>query len=158
MCIDHHIKPVLGVVLLGMLLSGCATTSKQTASGQALKQETAAELGVRYLLGRGVPQSDEKAFHYFKEAASAGDAAAQNELAYLYATGKGTSKNAEKAVFYYQLAAFQDLPSAQFNLGLLYAKGQGVTANQTEAMKWIEKAAALGFLPARAYLSHAHTS
>ena len=152
MRINNNIKQVLWVVLLGMLLSGCATVGKHSGSDQAAKQETDSEMGVRYLLGRGVEQSDEKAFHYFKEAASDGDPFADNELAYLYAAGKGTKQNYEKAVFYYQLAAFQNIASAQFNLGLLYMKGLGVSASQVEGMKWIEKSAAHDFEPAKQYL------
>jgi TPR repeat protein len=149
-----HFTLITGCVLT---LSSCAMSdfalpeSLGGASSQSNSQQ-----GVRYLFGRGVPQSNEKAFSYFKLAADQGSPTAQNEVAYLYAAGKGTPQSYEKALYYYQLAAFQNVSSAQYNLGLMYAKGLGTKQNEVEAAKWIEKSAKRGFYPAQEHL-HAHT-
>src|SRR3990167_3300826 len=93
------------VLLIGLcaLVSGCAT-GKYTGSSNsyATNTDSATEMGVRYLLGRGVPKNEETAFSYFQTAADQDDPFAQNELAYLYATGKGTARDEKKAVEYYQ--------------------------------------------------------
>lgn len=144
-------KTIFFIILsLSWLLTSCATT--RTPSGlpdQAIAQESNTRLGVRYLLGRGVPQNNEQAFYYFSKAAKEGDPLAENELAYLYASGKGTNQDWDKAFVYYQRAANQNLASAQYNLGLLYLHGFGTEKNKQLGIEWINKAAAHGFLPAK---------
>ena len=58
------------VVLVGLcvLLAACSTGRYADRDElQASKQKLSdAEIGKRYLLGRGVQQNDEKAFYYFK--------------------------------------------------------------------------------------------
>jgi len=145
------IKKLLLLIGLSMWMVGCSTTnSTDLPTGQ---KESATQLGVRYLLGRGVPQDQAKAFAYFKEAADDNDPFAQNEVAYLYAAGKGTTQNYTQAFKYYQKAANQGLASAQYNLGLFYAKGLGVPQNQTLAKQWFEKSASHGFEPAKQALT-----
>lgn len=132
---------------LSMLLVGCSTgRSVETAMPQNV---STSEMGMRYLLGRGVPQDDAKAFSYFNQAAKEDDAFAQNELGYLYAAGKGTSQDYAKSFANYEKAANHGLASAQYNLGLLYLNGLGTAPNKTLAMQWFSKAAAKGFEPAK---------
>jgi len=134
---------------LSILLTACATNSYHD-----LSQDSTTRKGVRYLLGRGVAQDDEKAFYYFKEAAEReNDAFAQNELAYLYAAGKGTKRNDKKAFFWYQKAAERGLVSAEYNVGLMYLYGIGRAPDKTMGMRWIKKSAAQGFLPAKRTLA-----
>lgn len=133
-------------LLLTCLFSACASG---TYSRNTMYAQSSADLGVNYLLGRGVPKDDQKAFYYFQKAAKEDDAFAQNEVAFMYAAGKGTSRNNEKAFEYYKKAANHDLASAQFNLGLLYAHGLGTKVNKTLALKWFKKSAAHGFEPAQ---------
>lgn len=139
------------LALVVILLSGCATTHTHEVMG-AKKQETDTERGVRYLLGRGVEQSNEQAFYYFSQAADEEDPLAQNEVAYLYASGKGTSQNYNKAFKYYMKAANQGLASAQYNVGFFYLHGLSVPVDTTMAKTWFEKSAASGFEPARSIL------
>lgn len=135
-----------------MLFAGCSTSKYYDSHSVALSDNSAKNMGVRYLLGRGVQQDDEKAFYYFSKAANQGDALAQNELAYMYAVGKGTQRNEAKALKWYQQAAEQGLTSAQFNLGLMYVRGMGTAPDKTVGMQWIQKSADHGFVPAREYL------
>lgn len=139
------IKQLLVLVGLCVLFSGCSTIGDLSG----LNHETTTDKGMRYLLGRGVTQSDSKAFAYFTRAANEGDVFAQNELGYLYAAGKGTPRNYQQALFWYQKAANHGLASAQYNLGLMYLHGLGTVPNKELAQQWFQKAAAHGFEPAR---------
>lgn len=140
------------VLLVGLcaLVAGCATTNSPISSnGYFTNTENATDMGVRYLLGRGVPKNEATAFSYFRTGAEQDDPFAQNELAYMYAAGKGTPRDYQKAVEYYQKAADHGLASAQYNLGLMYLHGLGTAQNRTIAMKWIQKSADHGFEPAK---------
>jgi uncharacterized protein len=140
------------MMLIGwaLLLVGCSTA--YLGEGESLPaggQASAQERGVRYLLGRGVPQNDAKAFYYFSQAAEEDHPFAQNELAYLYATGRGTSQNYTQAIKWYQKAADSGLASAQYNLGLLYMHGAGTAPNRALAYSLFRQSATHGFEPAR---------
>lgn len=139
-------KLILFIATCAVLI-GCST-AKYSEGGWFALRRGPADNGVRYLLGRGAPQDNEKAFRYFKQAADEDDPFAQNEVAYLFAAGKGTTPDPEKAFHYYQKAADHGLASAQYNLGLMYAKGIGTTQNKALAAKWFKKSSAHGFRPA----------
>jgi hypothetical protein len=68
------------------------------------------------------------------QAAEAGDAEAQNNVAEIYERGLGTEPNYEAAVIWYQKAAAQGNAKAQFNLGTLYEQGLGVPADKLKAL------------------------
>lgn len=142
------------VVLIGIafLVASCTTDKYGETHYGFMRTSTNTDLGVKYLLGRGVKQDNKRAFYYFSEAASKGDPVAQNELAYMYAAGKGTPRNYGKAFIYYRQAADHGLISAQYNLGLLYMNGLGVPANKTKGLEWIKRAADGGFEPAQVAL------
>lgn len=144
-------KKLIIVLGLSVLFTGCTTGRYATGNlpGSHFSDTGATSMGVRYLMGRGVPQNNEKAFGYFNKAAKNDDPFAQNELAYMYAAGKGTTRDNEKAFYWYQKAADHGLASAQYNLGLLYQKGIGTPKNPALATKWFKESAAHGFEPAR---------
>src|SRR3990167_872338 len=146
------IKIIVLVVSCLVFLAGCQTNPYGGFPYNVTVHKSASELGVMYLLGRGVPQDDEKAFYYFSRAARADDPFAQNELAYLYAAGKGTAKNPELAFYWYQKAANTGLASAEYNLGLMYLSGFGTEKNRALGISWVKKSAAHGFLPAQTAL------
>lgn len=146
------IKRLFLMLGLCVLIAGCST-GKSSYGLKFHEKETDAQLGERYLLGRGVPQNDAKAFAYFSDAAKDDDPFAQNELAFLYASGRGTPKNYNKAFEWYKKAANHGLASAQYNLGLLYLHGLGTPPNQALALQWFEKSASHGFEPARIALN-----
>jgi TPR repeat protein len=138
------------LLIMACYLSACATTAPKTtvSSGKPPVIISDTELGLKYLLGRGVVQDDQKAFYHFKRAADTGNAFAQNEVGYLYAAGKGVQKDYAIAITYYQQAAEQGLASAQYSLGFLYLHGLGVEANRDTAISWLNKAADHQFQPA----------
>lgn len=149
-------KKIVFLMGLSLLITACANQqyAGNTDYAKVTEHEGPRQMGVRYLLGRGVPQNDQTAFEYFLKAAKQGDAFAQNEVAYLYARGKGTSQDYEQAFKYYQKAADHGLVSAEYNLGLLYLYGLGAPVNKEMAKSWIEKSAAKGFEPAKQALSN----
>lgn len=147
------IKKILFLMGLSVLLVGCSTGTFNDDMNASGRHESNTDKGVRYLLGRGVPRSDTKAFSYFSQGAKEDDPFAENELAYMYAAGKGTPRDYEKALKYYQEAADHGLASAQYNLGLMYWNGMGTEPNRPLAMQWFKRSAAHGFLPAKKALA-----
>lgn len=140
------VKKLITVCGLSILLAACSTGRINNSNDHYVKG-TPSQMGVQYLLGRGVPQDDAKAFYYFSQADN--EPAAQNELAYLYAAGKGTDQNYNKAFYYYKKAAEHGLASAQYSLGLFYMRGLGTEPNKTLALEWFKKSADQGFEPAK---------
>ena len=143
------------VILLGLvtLFTGCSADQISMDNFTMASAGSSTDRGVRYLLGRGVPQNSEKAFYYFHQAANNDDPFAENEVAYMYATGEGTTQNYGEAFKWYQRAANHDLASAQYNLGLFYLYGLGTESNKALAIKWFQKSANHGFEPARVALA-----
>jgi len=147
------ISKIITLVGLSVLLAACSTARIGTNKNFAAN-DTTVDKGVRYLLGRGVPQSDAKAFYYFNRAAKEGDPFAENELAYMYAAGRGTVQDYQKALHYYRLAANHGLASAQYNLALMYLRGLGTPPDKEAAFALFGKSAASGFEPARKTLQN----
>ena len=85
----------------------------------------------------GVPQG-------LREAAAAGDASAQFELASRLADGRSVVKDPHAAFLWFERAAAQSLAPAEYRLGSLYEKGVGVTRDTQLAMAWYKKAAEAG--------------
>jgi TPR repeat protein len=144
---------LLSLIGLSVLFAGCSTNNYLPATSSAYGDNSPTSTGVRYLLGRGVPQDNKQAFYYFNQAAKQGDLFAENEIAYMYAAGKGTSRNYEKSFYWYKKAAGHGLSSAEYNLGLLYLHGLGTAPDKTQAIEWFKKSAAHGFEPARIALT-----
>src|SRR5579862_1822906 len=105
------IKKIFFLIIFCLFITSCSTGRSDEIQQASGKRESATQLGVRYLLGRGVQQDDQKAFQYFKQAASEDDPFAENELAYMYAAGKGTTRDYGQAFKYYQEAADHGLAS-----------------------------------------------
>lgn len=147
------IRKLLLLIGLSLLFAGCST-NKFYGNVSHYGDSSAKSTGVRYLLGRGVEQNDQKAFYYFSKAADLGDPFAQNEIAYMYASGKGTTRNYAKSLSWYKKAAGHGLASAQYNLGIMYLRGLGTAPNRELAKKWFEKSAAHRFEPALIALSN----
>lgn len=92
----------------------------------------------------GGKRDPERARDLLREAAEAGFAPAQHNLALLFAGAGGLEPDWEKSAEWFRKAAEQDLADAQYNLGVLYAEGRGVEKNMIEAGRWISKAASQG--------------
>lgn len=79
-----------------------------------------------------------------RDAALAGDAAAEYEIAARYAEGRGVPLNYEAAVRWFERAANRKLAPAQYRLGSLYEKGLGTRKNLDEARRLYRAAADQG--------------
>lgn len=79
-----------------------------------------------------------------RQAAAAGDPAAEFEVAVRYMDGRGLPHDATRAVEWYRKAAAQGLAPAQYRLGSLYEKGEGVGRDLAMARMWYQRAAEQG--------------
>jgi len=148
------IKKVMVLCGVVLLLASCSAGKYGNMGFNGFGQsDNTSDRGMRYLLGQGVEQNNEKAFYYFSKAANEGDPFAENELAYMYAAGKGTKRDYAQALRWYQRAAKHGLASAQYNLGLMYLMGLGTQPNKMLALKWFKTSATHGFEPARRALT-----
>lgn len=77
-----------------------------------------------------------------EQAAAAGDAEAQSQLANMYLNGQGVAQDHALAHEWCLRAAEQGHADAQFMLGIMYELGLGGERNLEESARWIEKAAA----------------
>ena len=84
------------------------------------------------------------ALKVWMDAATAGDAEAQNNVGEIYERGIGGSPNYEAAIIWYTKSADQNYSRAQFNLGTLYEQGLGVPQDKLAAMNFYRKAWGVG--------------
>lgn len=108
-------------------------------------EESQAQLGSMYLLGRGVNQSKKKAVKLFKKAARRGQDLALWHLGMAHREGYGGLKKSDKlAVKYWQQAAELGSSEGQASLGHMYLQGLGVKKDERKAHEWLAKAAEQG--------------
>jgi uncharacterized protein len=122
---------------------------------KAARHEPAAiyELARRYMRGEGVLQNPEKAIPLLNQAAAAGSADAQNDLAGLYDFGRlWFAQDHRKAFELYRKAAKQGHPLAQYNLGACYYEGAGTPIDYKKSLFWTRKSADQGYLKATVML------
>lgn len=143
------LKKLIAVVATSALVVSCATGSSQSGGLNFRTVSATSDMGVQYLLGRGVQQNDEKAMYYFTQAANRGDPFAKNQLGYMYLAGKGAERNPEKAFKYYKEAAEDGVASAQYSVGLMYLRGIGTAKNKNKAIEWFQNSAEGQFEPAQ---------
>ena len=81
------------------------------------------DLGIRYDIGRGVPQDDAEAVRWYRLAADQGDAIAQYNLGFMYQNGGlGVPQDDAEAARWYRLAADQCdyIARSVFNQGFYF--------------------------------------
>jgi hypothetical protein len=150
---------VLAFFLVGVIAS-YAQTKAEKKELAALYQKASDgdanaqfELGIRHLLGRGVPVEDAvQARDWFVKAADQGNASAQFWLGEMYSTGWGIPEDKARAAIWYRKAANQGLATAEFALGNMYETGRGAPLDHKEAVIWIQKAAKQNFAPAKSWI------
>ena len=79
-----------------------------------------------------------------REAAAAGDPAAQFEVASRYAEERGVGRDPARALAWYECPAAAGLTPAQFRLGSLHEEGLGTQRNFGKAVEWYRRAAEAG--------------
>ncbi len=89
----------------------------------SLSAEEQTIIGIRYLGGWGVPQSDEEAAKWFHKAAEQGNTDAQFNLGILYAVGQGVPQSDAEAVKWFRKAAEQGHAKAKGELDAIGGAG-----------------------------------
>lgn len=94
-------------------------------------------VGNMYAQGLGVPQSHEKALHWYRKSAEAGDAISMEELGKAYAEGRGVAADPELSTYWYLKSAEKNNAEAQWVIGKqLYDQG-----DKLAGLNWIRTAA-----------------
>jgi hypothetical protein len=101
-------------------------------------------VGISFLFGDGVGQSDSSATEWIRKAAVSGLPSAQCKLAELYSTGRGVELNDAEAASWFKKAADGGDVVAIRKLGLAYDEGRGVSKCGAEAYRLLIQAADLG--------------
>ena len=110
-------------------------------------------MGLAYLDGIGVEQSERLAVDCFRKAVDKGHIEAMVELGVCYANGTGIKQNYSRAIEFYIRAANLGNDEAEFNLGLCYQYGLGVPADNRIAAEWYKKSCDKGNEDAKEALS-----
>jgi TPR repeat protein len=84
------------------------------------------------------------AFKEFLEAATAGHADSQFNVALMYEQGIVVGKDEKEAFAWYSKSAAQGNAAAQFNLGVMYEHGRGTKVEFANANEWYRKASVQG--------------
>jgi hypothetical protein len=112
------------------------------------------ELGIRYITGEGLPQSDPAALRWFSLSAEQGYVPAQYNLAVLYLYGGSCLSPDESSAFqWFSRAAKEGYRDAQFYLGCLYERGNAVSRDVKAAKTWLTMAMEGGSAEAREVLN-----
>ncbi|WP_142090361.1 tetratricopeptide repeat protein, partial [Acidithiobacillus thiooxidans] len=95
-------------------------------------------LGHLYQAGLGVSANSQTAFHWYLQAAEAGDRFAQRQVANAYLNGWGVTRNPQRAAFWFRQGLMvPQVVNADFWLGKTYAAGKLMPKNPTKAA-WYE--------------------
>lgn len=129
-------------VLLVMIIASFGITMAHAQKGDVESQMLLAQLCLNV-------NADEKAAHWYTQAAEQGNAAAQAQLGYMYWNGVGVTKNSIKAAKWATLSAEQGNVTGQYNLGLHYFMGDGIKQDYTKAKEWYLKAAEQNYVEAQ---------
>jgi len=85
-----------------------------------------------------------EALKFYRQAAEAGHAGAQNSMGWCYQKGYGVKQDSAEAFRWYKKGAENGDSTAQGNVGWCYENGYGVKQDYAEAYKWYKKGAEAG--------------
>lgn len=120
--------------------------SQKANAGDPLAQH---ELGVRYLVGRGVRADTLRGAYWTRKAAEQKMGTAQFNLGILQSNGWGVEWNPFEAFDNFLSAAERGMPEAQYVLAQFFTDNLVVSRNWTEAYRWTKAAADSGYAPAK---------
>ena len=120
---------------------GTAELRQAAMSGDASAQFIVAS---KYLEGRVIGRSHEKAAQWYLRAANAGLAAAQYRIGTLYERGSGVPQDRFQAMSWYAKAATQGNVKSMHNLAVMSADTTSGKADMARAAKWFAAAAEHG--------------
>ena len=101
-------------------------------------------LGICYLIGKGVPKDEVRAFDYLKKSAEGGNDNAQAYVGYCYYSGKGVTQNKEEAIKWFEQSANQGNCLGQSSLGQCYLRAEGVLGDKAKGLSFLIKSARQG--------------
>ena len=107
------------------------------------------ELGLRFLLGEGVPADTSQAVFWIKKAADQNLTSAKYNYAILLINGIGVTWDPFTAFKLFQSAANDGMVQAQYVVGILYTDNLTVKRDYNLAYYWIKKAADNNYEPAQ---------
>jgi len=125
----------------GDITAAVDSWSQAAKGGHAMAGYLVARL---YEQGRGVPQSDGTAFHYYLMAAQGGNAQAADKVGLVYRNGNtvvGVKRDYQKAFKMFEVGALAAWPDAQYHLADMYRRGLGVPIQRSESLRWLLLAA-----------------
>lgn len=114
---------------------------KSADAGDAMAQYN---LGVKYLLGEGVINNEEKAFSLFRKSAEQGCAEGQRELGRAYLNGIGTIADSALGFKWLEKAVLQNDSTACVFLASCYFQGEGTDKDDGMGFVYVKKAADMG--------------
>lgn len=120
--------------------------SRKANAGDPVAQQ---ELGVRYMLGRGIEADTVKAAYWFYRAAEQNMLSSRFNLGILLYHGWGLSWNPFESFRAFLICAEAGMHEAQYVVGLHYTENLVVTRDYGAALSWIRRAADGGYTPAR---------
>lgn len=120
--------------------------TQEANAGDPLAQH---ELGLRYLLGEGMPADTLEAVYWLKKAADQNLTSAKYNYAILLINGIGVPWNPFAAFKLFQSAADDGMVQAQYVVGILYTDNLTVRRDFNLAYYWIKKAADNNYEPAK---------
>jgi len=120
--------------------------TQEANAGDPLAQH---ELGLRFLLGEGVPADTSQAVFWIKKAADQNLTSAKYNYAILLVNGIGIQWDPFTAFKLFQSAADDGMVQAQYVVGILYTDNLTVKRDYNMAYYWIRKAANNDYEPAK---------
>ncbi|MCB0747745.1 MAG: SEL1-like repeat protein, partial [Ignavibacteriae bacterium] len=111
------------------------------------------ELGIRYILGVGVPIDSLRAAEWIGLAASKNLPAANFNYGIMLSNGIGVEWNPFKAFKNFKIAAESGMEQAQYIIGLMYTDNLIVNKNMITSVEWLKKSADKGFEEAKNVLA-----
>jgi TPR repeat protein len=111
------------------------------------------ELGLRYLLGEGMPADTTQAVYWIKKASDKNLTSAKYNYAILLINGIGVPWDPFTAFKLFQSAANDGMVQAQYVVGILYTDNLTVRRDYNLAYYWIKKAADNDYEPAKEVVS-----
>lgn len=118
---------------------------KEANAGDPLAQH---ELGLRYLVGEGMPADTNEAAIWIRKAAEQKLTSAQYNYGILLINGWGVNWDPFEAYKNFLAAAEDGMPIAQYIIGLLHTDNLIVKKDLESAWLWLRKAYAAGYEPA----------
>lgn len=115
-------------------------------------------LGEMYEDGLGTDEDEEKAFHWYKKGAEAGDAEAMLDTGDCCYYGYGMDENEAEAVKWYKKGAENGNADAMNMLGKCFENGKGTEPDMQEAVCWYKKSAERGCVEAMKMLGDCYYS